>query len=418
MKNTTCHKVLAVEGGTPVRSKPFPAWPSFDDDMVDAAVQVLRSGRVNAWTGGEVASFEKEFAEAVEVPFAVAVANGTVALELALQALGIGAGDDVVVPSRTFVATASSVAARGATPVFADVDPASQNLTAEGIGAVLTPRTKAVIAVHLAGWPCDMDSILDLAHARGIKVVEDCAQAHGATYKGRPVGSLGDAGAFSFCQDKIITTAGEGGMVTCHDRDAWERAWSYKDHGKNRQVLDAKPDGPGFRLVHDNIGTNWRLTEMQAAVGRVMLRRLEEWVSKRRRYARLLADELDGVSALAIPMPPATCRHSYYKFYAFIRPELVKGDWPRDRILRAIQAEGIPCFSGSCPEVYLEQAFATRGWRPPARLPVAKRLGETSLMFLVHPTLTETDIRDTCRAVASVFHAATKDSGTATRKAA
>lgn len=397
---------IAVEGGSPVRQGPFPPWPHFDAEMIEAVGAVLHSGKVNAWTGNEVQSFEREFASFIGVPHAVAVANGTVALELALASLGIGPGDEVVVPSRTFIATASSVVMRGARPVIADVDRYSQNLTVETVQDVLTPRTKAIIAVHLSGWPCDMDPIMQLAGAHGLKVIEDCAQAHGATYKGHAVGSLGHAAAFSFCQDKIITTGGEGGMLTTNDPAVWERAWSLKDHGKSWQAVHSHDPDLVFKWLHTGFGTNWRMTEMQAAIGRIMLRRLPDWITRRRRNALLLQRGLGELQSLRVVIPPAEIGHAYYKFYAFLQPELIGQSWTRDRIVRALQSEGIPCGSGICPEIHREEAFVSAGWQPSERLPIAAELGETSLMFLVHPTLSDSDMRATCRAVTKVLQRA------------
>lgn len=385
----------------------FAPWPFFDADEIEAAARVLRSGKVNYWTGEEGRLFEKEFAAFCGCEYAVAVANGTVALECALRALGIGRGDEVITSSRTFVASASCAAMLGAKPVFADVGPESQNITATNIERVITPRTKAIIAVHLAGWPCEMDSILNLARQHSLKVVEDCAQAHGAMYKGRVVGSIGDVAAFSFCQDKIMTTAGEGGIVTTNSEELWQKMWSFKDHGKSYDAVYRRDHGPGFRWLHESFGTNWRLTEVQSAVGRAALRKIPEWLRLRRMYARLLTNNFAAIPGLRIAAPPAHIEHAYYKYYAFVRPEYLAIDWSRDRIVEAIRAEGVPCFTGSCSEIYLEKAFPIE-WRPPRRLPVARELGETSLMFLVHPTLTEEHIQWTCAAVAKVMIAATR----------
>lgn len=351
--------------------------------------------------------FEQEWADFAGCEYAVAVANGTVALELALHALGIGPGDEVIVPCRTFIASASCAVVRGVTPVMADVDPVSQNITAETAAAVLTPQTKAIIAVHLAGWPCEMDPILELAREKGLYVIEDCAQAHGATYKGRPAGSFGDAAAFSFCQDKIVTTGGEGGMLTTNRREVWERAWSYKDHGKSYDAVYHREHPPGFRWLHESFGTNWRLTEMQAAIGRVQLNKLPTWVEKRRRNAAILTERFAELPALRVTLPPEDIGHAYYKYYAFLRPEALRDGWNRDRVIEAIRAEGIPCHSGSCSEIYLEKAFEKEGLQPAQPLPIAKGLGETSLVFLVHPTLSETDMDDTARAVEKVLQFAT-----------
>ena len=399
--------LLAIDGGKPIRTSPFSPWPHFEDDVIEAAAKVLRSGKVNYWTGEEGKQFENEFAEAVGSEYGIALANGTVALELALHSLGIGSGDEVVVASRTFIASASCIVMCGATPVMADVDADSQNVTAETIRAVLTPRTSAIITVHLAGWPCDMDPILRLAQEHGLKIIEDCAQAHGALYKQRPVGSFGDIGAFSFCQDKIMTTGGEGGMVVTNDVNLYERAWSFKDHGKSYDAVHRRSHPPGFRWLHENFGTNWRMTEMQSAMGRVLLRKLPSWVEIRRGHAALLTEHFQQLPGLRVTPPPEEVYHSYYKYYVFVRPDRLKSRWDRDRIMNAVAAEGIPCLSGSCSEIYLEKAF-TEELRPPERLPVAKELGETSLMFLVHPTLPADDMLDTCRAVEKVMEAATR----------
>lgn len=397
---------MATAGGRPVRKRPLALWPSFEPDEIEATVSVLRSGKINYRTGEQGRLFEKEFAAFCGCKHGVAIANGTVALELALYALGIGPGDEVVVPSRTFIASASCVVMRGATPVIADVDATSQNLTADTIRPHLTSRTRAIIAVHLAGWPCDMDSICELARNRGIKVVEDCAQAHAAAYKNRPVGSWGNVAAFSFCQDKIMTTGGEGGMLTTNDDFVCERARSFRDHGKRYDVGESG-NGHAFCWVHDSFGTNWRLTEMQSAIGRAQLRKLPRWAAIRRRNASLLTRRLFGCPGLRVTEPTADIDHSYYKYYAFVRPECLSRGQNRDRIIGAINAEGIPCFSGICPEIYLEKAFP-RALRPQKRMPVARELGETSLMFLVHPTLSEEDMCDICDAVEKVMLAAVK----------
>jgi dTDP-4-amino-4,6-dideoxygalactose transaminase len=397
---------LAIDGGAAVRTFPFDNWPYFDKDEIDAATAILKSGKVNYWTGEEGRLFEKEFATTVGCNHAVALANGTVALELALFVLGIGQGDEVIVPSRTFIASASCIVMRGATPVVVDVDPVSQNITIETIKNAITLRTKALIAVHLAGWPCDMDSINELARQQGLKVIEDCAQAHGATYKGRSIGSLADVAAFSFCQDKIITTGGEGGMLTTNDRKLWEKAWAFKDHGKSYDMVYQREHSCDFRWLHESFGTNWRLTEMQSAIGRVQLGKLAEWVRLRRRNAAALSDCFSRIPVLRVTEPPEEIEHAYYKYYVFVRPEKLKEGWSRNRMMAAIRAEGVPCFSGSCSEIYREKAFEEKKLGPRQRLVHAQELGETSLMFLVHPTLSEKDMEDTCRAVSKVTAAA------------
>jgi dTDP-4-amino-4,6-dideoxygalactose transaminase len=377
---------LTLKGATH-QIQPFPGWPHIDSDEIEAVTRVLQSGKINYWTGTQARDFEKEYAAATDARHGIAVANGTVSLELALKVLGIGPGDEVITTPRTFMASASCIAMYGAIPIFADVDRDSQNLTAATIAAVLTPRTKAIIVVHLAGWPCEMDPILELARTRGIAVIEDCAQAHGALYRDRPVGGLGDFGSFSFCQDKIITTGGEGGMVVLNNEEHWERAWAYKDHGKSYDAVYRRAHEPGFRWLHESFGTNMRMTEMQAAIGRIQLAKLPRWVACRRRNARVLTAGLRDLDGLRIPEPPEHVQHAYYKFYAFLDVTALRSGWTRDRVMAEISARGVPCFSGSCSEIYLERAFDGHPGRPRERLPVARELGESSLVLLVHPTL-------------------------------
>ncbi len=387
---------------------PFSSWPSFTAEEAEAAQRVLLSNRVNYWTGEEGRNFEKEFAFFSDSKHAIAVANGTVALDLALIGIGVGHGDEVIVTSRTFLASVSSIVTCGATPVFADLDPNSQNITAESINAVISDKTKAIICVHLAGFPCEMDEIMDLANRCGLLVIEDCAQAHGAKYKGRSVGSIGHVGAWSFCQDKIMTTGGEGGMVTTDDELLWKKMWAYKDHGKSWDSVYNKKHPPGFRWLHDSFGTNWRLTEIQSAIGRIQLRRMAEWTEKRRYNAGLLDQTASQFPSIRTVAVPEHMEHAEYKHYMFVEPKCLKSDWNRDRIVEELNSLGVPCFQGSCSEVYLEKAFDNTNYRPEVSLPIAKKLGETSLMFLVHPTLTAFEIKKVCDAINSVMSLATK----------
>lgn len=384
-------------------------WPFFDEEQIAAAVSVLSSGKINYWTGGECRAFEHEFAQSCHADYGIALANGTLALELALRILEIGDGDEVVVTPRSFFASAVCVLNCGATPIFADIDPESQNITADTIRPVLTSRTKAIIPVHLGGWPCDMNPIMALAEERDLWVVEDCAQAHGAAIDGHPIGGHGHLAAFSFCQDKIITTAGEGGMLVTNNREFWKRGWSYKDHGKNYDSVYAKDHPPGFRWLHDGLGSNWRMTELQAAIGRIQLRRLDEWHARRQRFAAMLSETFAKIPAFRVTTPPDTVSHAYYRYYVFVRPEQLTDGWNRDRIMQAVADAGTPCFSGSCPEIYLERVFDHHPGRPPERLPVAKELGETSLAFLVHPTLTDEDMQRTIDNVSAVMAHASRE---------
>jgi dTDP-4-amino-4,6-dideoxygalactose transaminase len=391
-----------------VLNTPFSPWPSFTEEEADAVRDVILSNKVNYWTGQEGREFEKEFAAWSDSKYAIALGNGTLALDLALKALGVGAGDEVIVTPRTFLASVSSVVTAGATPIFADVNLNSQNIEADQIEKVLTANTKAVIVVHLAGMPADMDSIIALSKKHGFFVIEDCAQAHGAKYKGHSVGSIGHVGCWSFCQDKIMTTGGEGGMVTTNDESLWKKMWSYKDHGKSWDAIYNREHPPGFRWLHESFGTNWRMTEMQAVIGRIQLQRMPGWTSKRQSNARAI-DKAAKLSPLVrIVIVPDDIEHAEYKHYIFVRPEYLKDGWSRDRIIDEVIANGVPCFQGSCSEVYLEKAFDDTGWRPEKRLANAVELGETSLMFLVHPTLTQQEISKTCDVLTRVLKDAEK----------
>lgn len=387
---------------------PFSPWPSFTQDEADAVSRVVLSNKVNYWTGTEGREFEKEFATWADSEYAIALGNGTLALDIALKALNVGSGDEVITTPRTFLASASSIVTAGAAPVFADVDLNSQAITAESIKVVLTPKTKAVIVVHLAGMPAEMDDIMALSKEHGFYVIEDCAQAHGAKYKGRSVGSIGHVGAWSFCQDKIMTTGGEGGMVTTNSKELWSTMWSYKDHGKSFDAIYNREHPPGFRWLHESFGTNWRMTEMQAVLGRIQLTRMKGWTAKRQAYGAELdkaASEFDSIRLVSVP---SYIDHAEYKHYMFVKPEQLADGWDRDRIVNEIVERGAPCFQGSCSEVYLEKAFDNTPWRPKKRLPNAVELGETSIMFLVHPTLTEAEIAKTTQVMKEVFALASK----------
>jgi dTDP-4-amino-4,6-dideoxygalactose transaminase len=386
----------------------LPTWPSYDQDEIAAATDALRGGCVNYWTGEQGREFEREFSSYLGTSHAVAVSNGSVALACALRALSLRPGAEVIVSPRTFVASVSEILLAGALPVFADVDPGSQNITPESIEPLINKRTAAIVAVHVAGWPCDMPRINALAELHGLAVIEDCAQSHGAEIAGRKAGSWGDMATFSFCQDKIISTGGEGGAIATDNDEYQQRCWSFKDHGKYMEAVDTPSAGQVFKWVHNSIGTNGRLTEFQAAIGRCQLLKLDNWVEQRNRNARVLANNLHVIGGIRIPEPPDNIRHAYYKFYAFVRADALRKSWSRERILREMVAQNIPCGSGVCPEVYLEKAFSGLSSRPQERLPVARELGETSLMLLVHPTMDESHMGRIAHALTEVMARATR----------
>lgn len=381
----------------------FSPWPCFTAEESQAVAAVLTSNRVNYWTGNECREFEKEFAAWTGTRYAVALANGTLALDVALKALGVGPGDEVIVTPRTFIASISCVVLAGATPVFADVEAESGNISAATIAKVVTPRTKAVICVHLAGYPCDMDPIMALAGEHDFAVIEDCAQAHGTLYKGRSVGSIGHIGAWSFCQDKIMTTGGEGGMVTTNSETLWRAMWSFKDHGKSYEAVYERQHPPGFRWLHESFGTNWRMLEMQAVIGRIQLKRMDAWTKARNKNAQMIHETCRSHPVVSVPQVRDGDVHAYYKCYVYVNQSRLAAGWSRDRIIDEITKQGVPCYQGSCSEVYLERAFDNTQWRPTDRLPVAQKLGENSLMFLVHPTLTGAEMDKTCSVIHSVL---------------
>ena len=382
-------------------------WPSFTEEEAEAVAAVIRSNKVNYWTGGIGRSFEREFADWSGVAHAVALANGTLALDVALKALGISPGDEVIVTPRTFIASISCVVNAGATPVFADVDRDSGNISAATITEKITPRTRAVIPVHLAGWPCDMDAIMALAKSNGMAVIEDCAQAHGAMVGNRSVGSIGHIGAWSFCQDKIMTTGGEGGMVTTNDPALWSTMWSFKDHGKSWEAVYERDHAPGFRWVHESFGTNWRMLEMQATIGRIQLARMPIWTKQRTSIATRLTEALSQFpSVVRVPMPSTGLVHAFYRLYAYVRPESLAASWSRDRIVHELNTLGVQVFHGTCSEVYLEKAFEGTPFRPEPRLPIARELGDTSLMFLTHPTMSDAEVARAATAIRTVLQQA------------
>ena len=370
----------------------FSPWPSFSEEEADIVKNILLSNKVNYWTGTECRDFENEFANWSDSKYAVALSNGTVALDAALNALDIKEGDEVIVTSRSYIASVTSIVNSNATPIFADVDLDTQNITHKSINSVITNKSKAILCVHLAGWPCDMDEIMSLANQHNLFVIEDCSQAHGAKYKGKSVGSIGHIGCWSFCQDKIITTGGEGGMVTTNNKVFWKKMWEYKDHGKSYEAVYEQKYSQGFRWLHESFGTNGRMTEIQAGIGRFQLKRMQDWHRKRLNNANTIWNAAKHCKLFRVPVIPNHIEHAAYKCYVFVEGSAEL----RDKIMIQINEKGVPCYSGSCSEIYLEKAFDNSDIRPNYRLPNAKVLGETSLMFLVHPTLTKKEIQKTC----------------------
>jgi|TARA_R110001599_G_scaffold289983_1_gene492969 dTDP-4-amino-4,6-dideoxygalactose transaminase len=360
-------------------------WPFITEKMCNNVNEVLKSGKLNQWNNNAVKEFEKKFAAYIKCNYAVAVFNGTVALELCVKTLGLKEGDEVIITPRTFLASASCCAWYGIKPIFVDIDINSQNITLETIKEAITEKTKAVILVHLAGWPCELDKIVKFCREKGIYIIEDCAQAHGAKYNDKSVGTWGDINAWSFCQDKIITTGGEGGMVTTNCPHLFKRAWSLKDHGKDYDTVFNKEHPTGFRWLHKNIGTNWRMMPIQAVIGIEALDLLDDWVNHRRMIAGIYNENLKDISGIRLTLPAKNIYHSYYKYYFFIEPE--KFSISRDEIIEKINNENIFCQIGSCSEIYKE--IALLDYKPKKQLVNTQKLFETALLLKCDPTITK-----------------------------
>jgi len=364
------------------QSTALPPWPIFEADEIAAVDAVLRSGRVNYWTGDQCKLFERAWSDYHGGMHSLAMANGSLTLDTALRVLNIGAGDEVIVSPRSYVASAMCAVLAGAKPMFADVEANSGNMTVASMEAVRTSRTKACIPVHIAGWPCDMPAISAWAAQHGIHIIEDCAQAHGAHIDGRSVGTWGVFSSWSFCQDKIMTTGGEGGMLCTPDLRLWKKAWQYSQHGKDYDLSHAKVAEPGFRWLIAHEGTNLRMTEMQAAIGLCQLRKLDDWVDRRARNSAIMQAALRGLHGVRVPSTPAG--HAHYRCMAYAHAAA-----DRPKLLAALVGAGLQANIGSCSEIYREPIFAQHGLAPTNALTVAHALGETSIALMVHHTIDE-----------------------------
>lgn len=387
-------------------------WPFFNENMINDINTVIRSGKVNQWTGGKVFEFQNKFCDYFKCKHSVAVSNGTVALDLCLKALNLKQSDEVIVTSRSFIASASCCLFNDIKVNFADVDLNSQNITVESIKNVMNNNVKAIIVVHLAGYAADIENILNFCNNNNLYLIEDCAQCHGGKFKDKYLGTFGHINSWSFCQDKIITTLGEGGMITTNDTSLFKRAWSIKDHGKNYDKIFAdlnykrnKMQSNNFKFIHDNIGTNWRLTEVQAVTGLHSLDLLDEWVKIRRRNAQILTNKFKSCKLIRIPYIPEYIYHSYYKFYIFINTENLKENSNRDSILNEIVKHGIPCQQGSCGEIYKENAF--KNYKN-IECSNSIKLSQTAIMFKVDPSYNETEIEEIADICITIFNNNTK----------
>lgn len=387
---------LAVNGGTPVRTEPFPPWPHFEEAEKRAVQAVLDSDDVNYHRGVCGITFERRFAEWVGVRYGLAVTNGGAALQCAVAASGARPGDEVIVPAHTYIASDLAAVWAGATPVFADCDPATLNVSAETIEPLITERTRAIVAVHMYGRPCTMDGIMALAQERGLMVIEDCAQSHGATYGGRRTGAIGHIAAFSFCQTKHMTTGGEGGMVVTDDLDLARLARAEAHYGALYEAPDESGRWRGSARG-SIIGYNLRMTEMQSAIGLAMLDRLDDYVATRRRLAAYLTEGLAGTALRPIP-EGADRTHSYFRYDTLFDEEAVS--LSRNEYVRAVGAEGVPISMGSSFMNHRDPRFA--GLKRDTDCPVSEEIGRRVVTLEVYPTITENDCDDLLAAVRKV----------------
>ena len=376
-------------------------WPFFSKGEIKAVRKILESNKVNYLFGDEGDRFEKNFAKFSDSKYALAVANGTLALDLCMRSIGISKNDEVIVTGRTFIASASCISILGGTPVFVDVDLNSQNINVELIKRAITKKTKAIICVHFAGFPCDMPEIMKMAKKNSLFVIEDCAQAHGAKINNRSVGSFGDINAWSFCNDKIMTTGGEGGMVTTNNKNLYNWICSFNNHGKDLRKYYAisKKAINTFPLIHDSLGLNYRLTEMQSAIGNFQLNKMQSWIRIRNRNAEIIIKKLKDLDLIVTPNIDKKFSHAFYKLYLTIDPNYLKPKKNRGSILKELNKRGVMASFGSSGRVFAEKAFHKFKTVPPG-LPNSSFLEENSIMIQVHPTITKNEISNT----ASIIH--------------
>jgi len=340
---------LAIDGGAKVHDTPWPQWPVWDETEEKALLDVLRSGQWWSHNSSRVPEFEQAFARFQDANYGICVTNGTAALEVGLRALNIGCGDEVIVPPYTFIATASSVLSVSATPVFVDIEPDSLNIDPAQIEAAITPRTKAIIPVHIAGCPANMDGVLEVANKHSLYVIEDAAQAHGAAWQGRRVGALGTLGTFSFQASKNLNS-GEGGILLCNDEELADKIWSVSNVGRVRA---------GKWYEHHVLGGNFRMTEFQAALLLAQFTRLPEQMARRSANAAHLTKQLAAIPGIrTLQTDPRVTTHAHH-CYVFRYEAAGFGGRPHAEFLKALRAEGVPCMAGYVP-LYKERVFTDK----------------------------------------------------------
>jgi dTDP-4-amino-4,6-dideoxygalactose transaminase len=420
---------LALDGGPKAVTNKLAGWPQFSEKAIESVQQVLRSGKVNYWTGPKGMEFEKNFAAWQGSKYAISVATGTAALHVALSALGIGPGDEVIVPSYTFIATSFAVVQAGAIPRFADVNLDDHCISVESAEELVTPRTKAIMPVHLYGNVCDMDRIKAFASKHNLFVIEDNAEAFGGSYKGRKTGTLGHIAGCSFCQNKTFTTGGEGGMVTTDDEELAWQARSFRDHGYDvKERLNLLALEQKLPYIHNRIGWNYRMTEMQSAIGLAELERMDDWnMPARRRNARILMEALSKVPQIKyMPIDTPERRNGWYTMAFSLDIENMNCDVMQ--FVKAAGAEGCPCWKVFWPQCHTERAythklgfgnsgfpFTSKEYTDPASADVSKVQVPNALWHEKHtftcfayPTFTEDDMRQIAAGLVKVIKAYSK----------
>ena len=403
---------LALEGGQKVRDQPWPRWPVYGEPEIELIADILRSGATHFVRSPVSADFEARFAAWNGSRHGICCNSGTSAIHMALAAVGVGPGDEVIVPPRTFIGTVSPVLYQNAVPIFADITPDTHNIDPAAVRAAITERTKAIIPVHLAGIPCDMDAIMRIAEEHNLVVVEDCAQAHGAKYKGRKVGTFGHVNAFSMQDSKILNTTGDGGMVTTDNAAYAAFCREFRNHG----FLSTRPTGDLNVYVHPRLGYNYRMTEIQAAVGLKALDRLDAYLATRRANAACLSASIRGIDGLMPMSEPEECSSAFYRYYCTLAPDRFRVG--RDQFVKALVAEGIEANRGTCAELYMQEFFRTKAahsWDEriyPGTVdytkvvcPVARRVGQETFGLELAPPATTADMADVVLALGKVANA-------------
>ncbi len=367
-------------------------WPHYSNRIANLVKKTILSGKVNYWTGNLCEKFENKFSKFIDVKYCCSISNASVGLEIALNALDIKKNDEVIVPSRTYITSASAILRVNAKPIFADIEKNSLNIDINSIKKNINRNTKAIICVHLAGYPCDMENILKIAKKNNLKVIEDCSQAHGAMIKNRSVGSFGDISVWSFCNDKIISTGGEGGMIACNNKTIYKKIWSIKDCGRSYDKIRKKTTKVGYRWLYDSIGTNFRMTEMQAAIGILQLKELKSYLKKRNRNANILRNALKKINFIDFQNVDKKLYHAYYRFTILVNKTKIKKGNSRDTILKQLINNKIPATVGVCPELYKEKVFHKFRKKYTDKY-YAKEVGKNIICFSVDPSISEKNMQ-------------------------